>query len=161
MVRVWFLCFSFVLIKSYAISQTLTPEVVSASGDYFKTTNASLSWTIGEGVTETFASSNNKLTQGFQQGNFYISSMSETPDSSIKINFYPNPSKDFITISLTDQNLTDEILIYDFAGKIIFRKISTGNKYNLDLSGISAGVYFMKISAGNSSLKTFKIQKVN
>ncbi len=47
--------------------QSLSPEVISTSGDYFENTNASLSWTLGETVTETFANGNIFLTQGFQQ----------------------------------------------------------------------------------------------
>lgn len=47
--------------------QTLTPEVISSSGGYFENTNASLSWTLGETVTETFSGTNVILTQGFHQ----------------------------------------------------------------------------------------------
>jgi hypothetical protein len=47
--------------------QTLTPEVISSSGGYFENTNASVSWTLGETVTETFIGTNVNLTQGFQQ----------------------------------------------------------------------------------------------
>lgn len=47
--------------------QSLNPEVISTSGDYFENSNASLSWTLGETVTETFENSNFFLTQGFQQ----------------------------------------------------------------------------------------------
>lgn len=51
----------------FLYSQSLTPEVVSASGDYFEAVNGSLSWTLGEVATETFESGNTILTQGFQQ----------------------------------------------------------------------------------------------
>lgn len=48
-------------------AQSLDPEVISSSGEYFENNNASLSWTLGETVTETFANGNIVLTQGFQQ----------------------------------------------------------------------------------------------
>ncbi|MCD4697206.1 MAG: hypothetical protein K8S16_13295 [Bacteroidales bacterium] len=48
-------------------AQSISSEVISASGDYFVNTNASLSWTLGEPITETFANGNIVLTQGFQQ----------------------------------------------------------------------------------------------
>jgi hypothetical protein len=47
--------------------QSLNPEVIASSGDYFENTNASLGWTLGETVTESFANGNIFLTQGFQQ----------------------------------------------------------------------------------------------
>lgn len=48
-------------------AQSVSPEVISSSGDYFEGPNASLSWTLGEIATETFTSGNIILTQGFQQ----------------------------------------------------------------------------------------------
>jgi hypothetical protein len=48
-------------------AQTLSPEVISSAGGYFENTDASLSWTLGETVTETFTGTNVILTQGFQQ----------------------------------------------------------------------------------------------
>jgi hypothetical protein len=48
-------------------AQTTSPDVVTSSGAYFSNANASLSWTLGELATETFANGGNILTQGFQQ----------------------------------------------------------------------------------------------
>lgn len=48
-------------------AQSVSPEVISSSGDYFVGANGSLSWTLGEIATETFISGNIILTQGFQQ----------------------------------------------------------------------------------------------
>ena len=56
-----------ILCGNIGFGQTLTPEVLAASGDYFTSTSNSLSWTLGESVIETYSSSNNSLTQGFQQ----------------------------------------------------------------------------------------------
>ena len=59
---------SIMAVMMYSLySQTLSPQVIASSGGYFEGTNASLSWTLGEPVTQTFASGNIILTQGFQQ----------------------------------------------------------------------------------------------
>ncbi len=42
-------------------------EIITASGDYYESSNASLSWTIGESMTETYTDGTTILTQGFQQ----------------------------------------------------------------------------------------------
>ncbi|MBN1339430.1 MAG: hypothetical protein JXA03_08905 [Bacteroidales bacterium] len=47
--------------------QTVQPQVIASSGDYFGCASASLSWTLGEPVTETFSNGGILLTQGFQQ----------------------------------------------------------------------------------------------
>jgi hypothetical protein len=48
-------------------AQTLSPVVLESSGNYYESTNVSLSWTLGEIATETYTSGNIILTQGFQQ----------------------------------------------------------------------------------------------
>ena len=53
---------------SFAVTaQSLSPEVIASSGDYYENANASLSWTLGEISTETYSAGGNILTQGFQQ----------------------------------------------------------------------------------------------
>jgi hypothetical protein len=55
------------LIPFLLAAQSVSPEVISSSGDYFEGPNASLSWTLGEIATETYTAGNVILTQGFQQ----------------------------------------------------------------------------------------------
>jgi hypothetical protein len=53
---------------SFAVAaQSLSPEVIASSGDYYENANASLSWTLGEIATETYSAGGSILTQGFQQ----------------------------------------------------------------------------------------------
>ncbi len=56
-----------ILIPLLIAAQSVSPEVISSSGDYFEGPNASLSWTLGEIATETYTAGNIILTQGFQQ----------------------------------------------------------------------------------------------
>ena len=48
-------------------AQSTSPQLTTSSGAYYSNATTSLSWTVGEIATETFASGNNILTQGFQQ----------------------------------------------------------------------------------------------
>ena len=48
-------------------AQSVSPEVIASSGDYYKNENISLSWTLGEIATETYSNGSVILTQGFQQ----------------------------------------------------------------------------------------------
>lgn len=59
---------SYSLISSLVLfGQSLEPDVISSSGDYFKIQSGSITWTLGEIATETYNSGNIILTQGFQQ----------------------------------------------------------------------------------------------
>ncbi|MCH8319134.1 MAG: hypothetical protein IIA88_11690, partial [Bacteroidetes bacterium] len=81
-------------------SQSISPEVYAASGEYYTSANATLSWTIGEGVIETFTGANAILTQGFQQSLYTITSIEEVSDNNYQISVYPNPATDFININV-------------------------------------------------------------
>lgn len=48
-------------------AQSLSPQVIASSGGYYSNGSGSLSWTLGETMTETFTSGSPQLTQGFQQ----------------------------------------------------------------------------------------------
>ncbi len=56
-----------ILVPLFISAQSVSPQVISSSGDYYEGVNASLSWTLGEIATETFTAGNVILTQGFQQ----------------------------------------------------------------------------------------------
>ncbi len=61
------LILSSILLILHCNAQTLSPQVSPASGGYFTGGGNSLSWTMGETVTQTFQNGNLILTQGFQQ----------------------------------------------------------------------------------------------
>ena len=55
------------VVPLFLSAQSVSPDVISSSGDYFEGSNASLSWTLGEIATETLSNGSVTLTQGFQQ----------------------------------------------------------------------------------------------
>ncbi|MCD4696362.1 MAG: hypothetical protein K8S16_09005 [Bacteroidales bacterium] len=57
----------FMSIISFTYTQSIERDVIANSGDYYEGTNVSLSWTVGEIATETYANGSYILTQGFQQ----------------------------------------------------------------------------------------------
>ncbi len=82
---------------------------------------------------------------------------SELLDSIRQIGLMPNPS--YNTIYLT--NLTDNFTssIVDNLGRLIFQKIVNATDNSLDISTLSEGIYYLKLSAKDSSCKIFKVIK--
>lgn len=67
-------------------------QVVASAGGYFEGNNVTLSWTLGEPVTETFTGSDVILTQGFQQPyNFYITQLLNIPAGWSGVSGYVDP----------------------------------------------------------------------
>ena len=60
-----------VLLLISALLITLTSisgqEVISSAGEHQENANGSISWTIGEPISETISGADAQLTQGFQQ----------------------------------------------------------------------------------------------
>ena len=67
---------------------------------------------------------------------------------------YPNPSDQIFTIDRANffgENMT--IDVYDTTGKLVLKRGNiTDNTYGLDMSEVSKGIYFMRITIDNSSL---------
>ncbi len=146
-------------------SQTTQPEVITSSGNYFKPNalSPSLSWTMGESITETYTSTYNILTQGFQQGHYNIVAVDEIKDKDVSIKVFPNPTTDFITISiksLTEKSIGYLIELYDLQGKKLYTLNYNQDDYRLNMSTYPIGTFLLKVmTKGNISLQNFKIQK--
>ncbi len=145
--------------------QTNQPEVITSSGDFFKPNASSptLSWTLGECITETYYSAYNIITQGFQQDSLYIIGITENPDKEFFIKIFPNPTSDFITISinpLTGKSSDYIIELYDLLGKKLYTGTYRQNEIQLDMFTYPTGTYLLKVMMkGNKTLQNFKIQK--
>jgi len=83
----------FILIALAFLSfQTKAQQVIAAAGGYYEGENISLSWTLGEPVTETFSAGGAILTQGFQQPyNFYIQQILNIPAGWSGVSSYVDP----------------------------------------------------------------------
>ncbi len=70
------------------------------------------------------------------------------------ISIYPNPVNEIITIQ-SDHNVMDQIKIIDISGRVIKKTTNkVGSMYQMNLSGISKGVYFLQItSEGKEAVK--------
>jgi len=66
----------------------------------------------------------------------------------IKVNIYPNPASESVLVDVNKSGTKIEIL--NTIGKVVFTKASSSLKNNLDVSSLSSGVYFIRITEGNS-----------
>ena len=64
---------------------------------------------------------------------------------------FPNPTSSFITIQ--SNNLISPISIYDITGKLVLQNNGNSNEIILDISNLNSGLYFIKSSSQNSSIR--------
>jgi len=152
------------LIAGTCTGQSIARQVISTAGDYASTADASISWTIGEPVTETFTSDNYILLQGFQQGGEYIISPPEGNENGLRdvqFQIYPNPMDDLLVIELKNNpNRNFTVKMFSISGKLILTKqIQPYSNLNyINLSKIQSGTYILKI-LDNNRMRTFKLIK--
>ncbi len=151
------LIFVGVLMATFSLS---AQEVITAQGDYFTASNGSLSWTLGEPITETFSNGSNDLTQGFQQTKL-IATLVNNITSNINIQLYPNPVANYLTINLGFGFKTGIYYnLMDNQGKLIKIALLKNTKSVVDFSTYAKGVYLLNISSkDNQIIKTYKVIK--
>ena len=153
------------LLIGYVFPQSKTLEVNPVAGDVYTGYDITLSWTIGEGVIETFSNNEMVLTQGFQQPSLKITLVEESDKIDFQLNVYPNPTKNFLTINLLSENdISCTTELFDMSGKLLFSKIFKGRELteNIDLTNYSSNLYILKIIDNNGKLfRTYKIQKIH
>jgi hypothetical protein len=151
----------FVLVTQACMAQSSTPDVIASSGGYQSNASGSLSWTLGEPIIEPGSSSNNYLTQGFEQpSGIVISSVDNTTKPSITVTAYPNPSSSLVYVnSTTATSMLAEV--YDLAGQMVYKKTVSGDDNGLNLGNLANGMYLLKVfTAEGQLLQTMKVEKV-
>ena len=114
-------------------------QYVKESASIYATPN----YTLGHGIP------NLELAQTLNVNNVDLQS---------GVSIYPNPTNDYIYVNLPNEISKINIMILDVLGKKVFQKNVYNNKNKIEMSHLSNGVYFAKITHDSES-KTFKIIK--
>lgn len=74
---------------------------------------------------------------------------------------YPNPFTDFIQLKNNDGATQIQYKIYSSSGRVIFNEVvvTPDSKITVDTSGLTTGIYFIQLSAGNGT-ETRKVIKL-
>ena len=137
---------------------TFSPEVISTQGEEYNNALGSVSFTIGEPVTETVSAGNYDLTQGFQQPNLTVNSVGEAiPGFSVKV--FPNPTAKRVQLTvLSWSGLTFRIT--DLNGALIRAGWINSRSTELDFTDQAAGTYLLSVFRGDDQIvSTFKVIK--
>lgn len=74
--------------------------------------------------------------------------LSTSQNNQIVFSVYPNPSRDRITINLFDSSSKTKVEIYSVLGQKINVKQFEGQSFDIDVSSLQKGVYFLKVISG-------------
>ncbi len=131
-------------------AQSLQPTVIASDGEYYTSSSGSVSWTLGEVITETYSAGNNILTQGFQQPKSGLVGVWNIKHTESSVFIYPNPTRGNVFIDMSKLPADEyTIELFDGIGKKIFSGVANagGTAYPLWVGDQATGIYLLSISS--------------
>lgn len=132
----------------------MSQRVTNLAGFDLASSGVIVTVSIGEPAVTTLATSSLSVTQGFLQPEIL-------PCKDLRFNYYPNPAKDDITIEAFGCEAQIESLeIIDMWGRLV-RTAEAKKNSKVDLTGLSQGVYVIRVLLSNSAINNITIVKLN
>jgi hypothetical protein len=158
-----FITVIFFLNITNSLGQSISPEVIANSGAYSESLNFSLSWTVGECITETYDIGDLILNQGFHQ---------DLPDSSgvripeinnfLNLIVYPNPASDYIKIKKEGKsNQLILISIVSIEGKMLYKSVINEIDCIINIKNLKPGLYIINFHNDDYLFNSVKLIKYN
>lgn len=148
------------LISIFSVSKLYSQEVIAGAGDHYNTGEISISWTLGETITETFKATDITITQGFHQPEITIVSIDDVVISGYDITAFPNPTKNFVTLRIEASDYSNlTYMLFDFNGKFINQNPVESHETLVSLEELDSALYFIRIMKNNEILTSIKLIK--
>lgn len=138
-------------------------ESLNTAGGNVSGSAGNIGYTIGQLAFMGMESGDGSSTEGIQQS-FEISTAGMNKMSGIDfvIKVYPNPTSNFIVLSLSKLSSGDlNYSLYDLLGKELSNKIIHEELSTISMSGLASGTYILVVKKKNLTIQTFKITKNN
>lgn len=121
--------------------------MLSSGGSEATTSNISASGTLGETFIFGGKTTNYFYCQGFQSGNeATITALFETEIEAIQLNYYPNPTHDYLQLMWKSPGLIHRFFIHDEKGSLIRELIvpEMQTAHTIDLRELTSGKYILQ-----------------
>ena len=155
------LLLSILLVISLASAKAQQATVTS--GGVATGVNGNTSYSIGQIIYSANSGSTGTITQGIQQPyEIYTLGKDDFPNISLQMIVYPNPTNALVNLKI--ENLTSRSLeyhLFDLLGKQISSQKISQTETQISLENLPSATYFINVSDGAKTIKSFKIIKNN
>jgi len=131
-------------------------SVLNAAGGDVKTSEASVSWSIGQ----TFY----QVAEGVQipYEILNVTGINDMEAISLNVAVYPNPTPDFLELRIDERDFdykTGSYRIADMNGKVLISEKINDFQTRISMEKFPKGIYLLEVMTKNNTVKTFKIVK--
>jgi len=156
-----------ILLLAMGLAELKAQEAIPATSSNASGAGGSVAYTVGQVVYTSIEGTSGSVAQGVQQPYeiSVVSGLEDGKDISLECDVYPNPTTDFLILSVgSELQTTYTASLFDLNGKLLTNTKIVSNKTKIDLSDFAIASYFLTIvQTQNSSspqlIKTFKIIK--
>lgn len=150
--RYYLLTGTCLLLYFHSNAQSISPQVVAASGNTTQNGSVILEQTIGEPLTVSYASGSDMLTQGFHQPAVSAVGIEEWAQANVTL--FPNPSADYAEVHVPSLVYT-EYSVYDAAGRLVARQPLESDQFKIDIQNYESGTYKLALKGKIETILTF------
>ncbi|MES2140649.1 MAG: T9SS type A sorting domain-containing protein [Bacteroidota bacterium] len=147
----------------FGLGKFVAQENTDALGGMGYGAGGSVSYSIGQIDYETATGPGGNITEGLQQP-YEIMVVSGIEDNDINLAFaiYPNPTADFVVLSVQNSNtLNMTYSLCNVEGKLIEKQEVNGSQTTIAMKDLASGIYFIKVLRKSTEVKIFKVIKNN
>ncbi len=152
----------FCLLVSLVVEKVNAQSVTASAGAFATFSGGSMTWTLGEVVTDTYSPSGYFFTQGFNQPDTAFVTALPNDLSVADIFIYPNPVAENLVVDFSAVNGKYLAEVLDMQGKILRKEFIAEDKKQLQISfsTYADGIYMLSIiNTETNSRNSYKINK--
>jgi hypothetical protein len=121
----------------------------------------SASYSLGQVDYTAVVGSNGKSNQGVQQPyEIFVCGINNVPGINLLLTAYPNPTQSVLYLKVENADVKDlSYQLYDVRGREILSAEASSNLNAINMQNLSTGTYMLRVTSGNTQIKSFTIIK--
>lgn len=150
-----------ILLVFLSIGSLQAQQATLSAGNDAAGSGGSSSFSVGQVFYQTHVGANGSSAQGVQQPyEISVTNGIEVTSIRLELSVYPNPVAEVLNLMIDWANgLSLEYQLLDLQGRVVKSDRITGMATAIDMQALATSTYFLKVTAANGPVKTFKIIK--
>jgi hypothetical protein len=130
-----------------------------AGGGDGSSSSGSIAFSLGQIDYAAAANGSGAINAGVQQPYEVFVSAVDEDYLQFQMELFPNPSSDFLNLSIGEMLPNLHYQLYDLNGRMLSAAKITENQSQIDLQALPSATYFIHILDADKAVKTFKVVK--